>query len=107
LIEKESKMKLHNLVAVILGAFASHAAFAGSEADSQRSQEPKVIQAFGLSVPAKPAEAGSAYVIHAFGLSVPAKAARPDSDGMNAFGLNIHGDSGRQSARTGRNKPGV
>jgi hypothetical protein len=105
-IERSLKMKLHTLTALVLGAVASHVAFAGSEADSQQPQEPKVIHAFGLSAPVKPAEPDSAYVIHAFGLSVPGKVARPDSDGIHAFGLNNRGDSDRKSAQTGRDKPG-
>ena len=100
-------MKLHTLTALALGAVASHVAFAASEADSQQQQEPRVIHAFGLSVPAKPAEPDSAYVIHAFGLSVPGKVARPDSDGIYAFGLNNRGDWDRKSAQTGRDKLGV
>jgi len=100
-------MKLHTLTALVLGAVASQVAFAGPEADSQQPQEAKVIHAFGLSVPVKPAEPDSAYVIDAFGLSVPGKAARPDSDGIYAFGLNNRGDSDRKSALTARDKPGV
>jgi hypothetical protein len=100
-------MKLHTLTALVLAAVASHVAFARPEADSQQPQEPKIIQAFGLGVPVKPAEPDSAYVIHAFGLSVPGKMARPDSDGIHAFGLNNRGDWDRKSAQTGRDKPGV
>ena len=100
-------MKLHTLTALVLAAVASHVAFAGSEADSRQPQEPRIIHAFGLSVPVRPAEPDSAYVVHAFGLSVPGKMARPDSDGIHAFGLNNRGDSDRRSAQTGRDKPGV
>jgi hypothetical protein len=101
-------MKLQTLVALVLGALASHAAFADPEADSREPQDAKVIHAFGLTVPARPAEPDSADVIHAFGLSVPSRAAKPDSgDGIHAFGLNTHEDSDRKSAQIGRDNPGV
>jgi hypothetical protein len=105
-------MRLRTLAVVVLGALASHAAFAAPEANFRQSpakpDSADVIHAFGLTVSARAAKPDSADVIHAFGLSVPAKAAKPDStDGIHAFGLNIHGDADRESARIGREKPGV
>jgi hypothetical protein len=105
---KELKMKLRTFAAVVLGVLASHPAFADPEGGFLQSQEPKVIHAFGLSVPARPAEPDSGDVIHAFGLSVPAGAAKPDStDGIHAFGLDIHGNLDGKSAQIRRDKPGV
>jgi hypothetical protein len=47
-------------------------------------------------------------IADAFGLSVPARAAKPDlTDGIHAFGLNIHGDADREAAQIGREKPGA
>jgi len=105
-------MRSRTLAVVLLGALASHAAFAAPEANFPQSpakpDSADVIHAFGLSVPARATEADSAGVIHAFGLSVAARAAKPDStDGIHAFGLNIHGDADHKSAQIGREKPGV
>jgi hypothetical protein len=99
-------MRLRTLAVVVLGALASHAAFAAPEANFGQSpakpDSADVIHAFGLSVPARPAGPDSADVIHAFGQSVPARAAKPDSaDGIHAFGLDLRADSDRKSAKTG------
>ena len=101
-------MKLHTLAAVVLGALASHAAFADPEADFWQPQEPKVSLAAGLgnqggtdrkseqtksdttSVSGTAAKPEPADGIHAFGLSVPAEPAKPESaQRIDAFGLSV------------------